>query len=254
MKLPFLPEFKVTTMKNIRLTLLGFLLLSTLLAVTAQQFGDFTYSSDGSAITITGYTGPGGAVTIPDTIAGRPVTRIGNTAFGSRTSLTSVMIPGSVTNIGPSAFYSCISLANVTIPDSVTRIGNAAFAYCTSLKEVYFKGNTPSFSTSVFNGTGNTVYYLPGTTGWSATFDGRPTRLWNPHIQTSDPSFGVGPGGFGFNITGTPDIPILVEASANLANATWVPLQSRNLTNGAFYFSDPNWVNYPARSYRIRSP
>ena len=39
-----------------------------------------------------------------------------------------------------------------------------------------------------------------------------------------------------------------------LANANWVPLQSLNLTNGAFYFSDPNWTNYPARNYRIRSP
>ncbi len=30
--------------------------------LAAQSFGDFTYSSDGAAITITGYTGAGGAV------------------------------------------------------------------------------------------------------------------------------------------------------------------------------------------------
>ena len=60
-------------MKNTLLALLGFILLSTPLAATAQ----FTYTSDGSAMTITGYTGPGGAVTIPDTITGLPVTRIG---------------------------------------------------------------------------------------------------------------------------------------------------------------------------------
>ena len=64
-------------MKNTLLALLGFILLSTPRAATAQQFGDFTYTSDGSAITITGYTGPGGAVTIPATIIGLPVTRIG---------------------------------------------------------------------------------------------------------------------------------------------------------------------------------
>ena len=46
----------------------------------------------------------------------------------------------------------------------------------------------------------------------------------------------------------------MVEACASLANANWVPLQSLNLTNGAFHFSDPNWTNYPARNYRIRSP
>jgi len=46
----------------------------------------------------------------------------------------------------------------------------------------------------------------------------------------------------------------VVEACTNLANASWVPLQSLNLTNGSFYFTDPDWTNYPARSYRIRSP
>jgi hypothetical protein len=67
-------------------------------------------------------------------------------------------------------------------------------------------------------------------------------------------SSGVGPAGFSFNITGTADIPIVVEAASSLTSAAWAPLQSFNLTNGAFYFSDPNWTNYPARFYRIRSP
>ena len=49
-------------MKSTLLTLLGFLLL-TPLSATAQQSGDFDYTSDGSAITITGYTGLGGEVT-----------------------------------------------------------------------------------------------------------------------------------------------------------------------------------------------
>ena len=81
-------------MKNTLLALLGVILLIAPLAATAQQFGDFTYTSDGSAITITGYTGPGGAVTIPATITGLPVTTIGNSAFQNQTNLTSVTIPG----------------------------------------------------------------------------------------------------------------------------------------------------------------
>jgi hypothetical protein len=28
-----------------------------------------------------------------------------------------------------------------------------------------------------------TIYYLPGTTGWSKTFGGRPTRLWTGESQ-----------------------------------------------------------------------
>jgi len=29
---------------------------------------------------------------------------------------------------------------------------------------------------------------------------------------------------------------------------------NQTLTNGSFYFSDPQWANYSGRFYRIRSP
>ncbi len=99
-----------------------------------------------------------------------------------------------------------------------------------------------------------TVYYLPGTTNWFSPFGGRPAVLWNPQPQTSGASFSVRTNRFGFNITGNTNIPIVVEACTNLANPTWISLQSCTLTNGSLYFSDPDWTNYPARLYRIRSP
>jgi hypothetical protein len=470
-------------MKNILLALFGFILLITPLSATAQQFGDFTYSSDGLGITITGYTGPGGAVSIPDivpdpTFGDLPVTTVGNYAFQNKSSitsvsvpysitsvgtlafesctsllaidvdaangayssldgvlfdknqtvlivfppgkvgsypipasvsqigdyaflgslyltnvtispgvisiatsafdgcanlmaidvdsangayssldgvlfnksritliqcprgktgsyaipgsvgsignfafeartrltdlgvpnnvtnigvsafencigLTSVMIPGGINNIQTGAFESCTNLTNatilngvrsidygafqgchnltrVTIPGSVTSIGSQAFAGCgmvnltisgsvtnigglafAGLIAVFFAGNAPNFTPFPEDTLGNeTVYFLPGTTGWGAYFGGVPTVLWNPQMQSSS----VGPAGFAFNITGTADIPIVIEAATILDNSTWVPLQSLNLTNGTFYFSDPNWTNYPARFYRIRSP
>ena len=43
-------------MKNTLFALLNFVLLSTPLATTAQESGDFTYTSNGSAITITRYS------------------------------------------------------------------------------------------------------------------------------------------------------------------------------------------------------
>jgi hypothetical protein len=86
------------------------------------------------------------------------------------------------------------------------------------------------------------------------TLGGRPAVLWKPQIRTSDASFGVRQNHFGFNISGTPDIPIVVEGCANLAAQSWVPLQSGTLTNGLSYFSDSQWTNYPSRLYRIRSP
>jgi hypothetical protein len=169
----------------------------------------------------------------------------------------SYTIPNSVTSVGDFAFYDCTSLTSVTIGNSVTSIGSYAFEYCTSLRAVYFQGNAPSVDSSVFSGDNNvTVYYLPGTSGWEnfAQLTGLPTMLWNPQVQTSDASFGVRTNCFCFTITGTTNIPIVLEACTNLANPTWIPLQSCTLTNGLLYFSDPDWTNNPARFYRIRSP
>jgi hypothetical protein len=100
------------------------------------------------------------------------------------------------------------------------------------------------------------AYYLPGTTGWTnfAQLAGIPTVLWNPKAKTSDGSFGVQNGEFGFNIIGTPNIPMMVEASSALTQPEWTPLLNCTLTNGTIFFSDPQWVSYPNRFYRIRSP
>jgi hypothetical protein len=159
--------------------LLPLLLLLALPAVVQAQF-DFT--TNNGTITITGYTGAGGAVVIPDTTNGYAVTTIAEWAFYS-TSVTNVLIPDNVTNIGDGAFFDCESLTNVTIGDSVTSIGDWTFAFCSSLTSVNFRGDTPSLGGSnVLYGNLATIYYLPGTTNWGPTFDGHPAILWNPPV------------------------------------------------------------------------
>jgi Flp pilus assembly protein protease CpaA len=194
------------------------------------------------------------SVTIPNR-----VTTIGVATFYSCSSLTSVVIGNNVTSIGIVAFENCSNLTSVTIPNSVTNIGSGAFYYCTSLTGVYFQGNAPRITrfgpyALVFIGDPNaTVYYLPGTTGWGGTFGGLPTVLWNPQAQ-SDASFGVQTNQFGFNITGSSNLVIVVEACTNLVNSAWSPVGTNTLTDGSSYFSDSQWTNYPARFYRLRSP
>ena len=126
-----------------------------------------------------------------------------------------------------------------TIPGSVTGIGNEAFYECTRLTNIFFMGNAPVLGGyNEFTSDDNTTaYYLPGTSGWADFSDdsGMPAVLWNPLIQGSGSNLGVGCNQFGFNISGTPNIPIVIEACSNLASSVWTPLQSFTLTNGSFY-------------------
>jgi hypothetical protein len=151
---------------------------------------------------------------------GNSVTSIVDYAFDGCTSLTSITIPDNVTNIGSYAFNSCTSLTSVTIPNSVTSIGGRAFDNCLNLTGVYFQGNAPSnTSYPMFEGADNvTVYYLPGTTGWGATFAGRPTALWKPLVETSAATFGVRTNRFGFTITWANNRVVVVEAATDLAS------------------------------------
>jgi hypothetical protein len=398
---------------------IGPLWVALLLLLPTMAWAPFTFTTNNGAITITGYTGPGGAVVIPDITNGYPVISIGNYAFQLKFSVTSITMGTNVTSIGGGAFQNCTGITNITIdnkvtsiglgafnscssltvitvatnnpaynsvdgilfnnsqttliqfpggkagnysiPNSVTSIGDDAFVACPNLKSVmignnvtsigvgafyecssltnvtigtgltsigfdgfdgchsltaitvnalnpafssvkgvlfnkdkselircpggiagsytipssvtsiganaflndfqltsaYFEGNAPSLPGNgalVFDDP-LTVYYLPGTTGWTSTLGGMPTELWNPQAQT----FGVQTNRFGFNITGSSNLVIVVESCTNLTIPIWTPIGTNTLntfidTNGTSYFCDPQWTNYPRRFYRLRSP
>jgi hypothetical protein len=71
---------------------------------------------------------------------------------------------------------------------------------------------------------------------------------------TSGPNFGVQNNEFGFIISWAYNPSAVVEACTNLANPIWLPVATPTLTDGSAYFSDPDWINYPSRFYRLRSP
>ncbi|HOC00493.1 MAG TPA: leucine-rich repeat domain-containing protein [Verrucomicrobiota bacterium] len=112
----------------------------------------FNYSVSEGKVTITKYTGPGGAVTIPDTIESLPVTGIGEYAFSNCARLTSITIGNGVTSIGDGAFNGCGSLTSITIPDSVTSIGEAAFSWCTGLTSATIGNSVTSIGNEAFEG------------------------------------------------------------------------------------------------------
>jgi hypothetical protein len=121
-------------------------------AIVLATFGNFTYTVDGTSITIRGYViSPTGALNIPATIDGKPVTSIVDSAFRNCTGLTSVTIPSSVTSIGNSTFSGCTGLTSVTIPSSVTSIGNSTFSGCTGLTSVTIPSSVTSIGNSAFS-------------------------------------------------------------------------------------------------------
>ena len=121
-----------------------------------------------------------GALAIPLTYDGKPVTSIGDRAFWKCTNLTSVTIPDSVTRIGLWAFRRCTSLTSVTIPDSVISIYNGAFEGCTSLKRITFGGDAPKlYGAKVFSKVSDNakVFINPDATGFGETFGGLPVII-----------------------------------------------------------------------------
>jgi hypothetical protein len=209
------------------------------------------------------------SITIPAS-----VTNIGAVPFENCASLTAITVDPNnsfYSNLGGVLFnlsettlveYPAGLVGSYRIPGSVTSIGDYAFADCTSLTSVYFTGNAPNADSTVFFryvgvGYGNpTAYYLPGTTGWAdfSANTGIPAVLWNPLIQPSGPNFGVQNSQFGFNITATNNLIVVVEACANLANPVWVPLTTNTLFNGSFYFSEPFQPAASARFYALVMP
>jgi hypothetical protein len=200
-----------------------------------------------------------GCISLTNIVMSNGVVSIGSGSFAQCTNLLGISIPNTITNIGSAAFQYCYSLQSVMIPASVNSIGSWAFSSCVSLSNAFFAGNAPTSDPppadgagSIFIGDPVTIFYFPGAAGWSF-FYGYSTVLWNPLIQTNDGHFGINNNQFGFNITGTTNIPVMVDACTNLVSPVWIPLQTLTLTNGSVYFSDSEWTNHPSRFYRLSS-
>jgi len=199
--------------------------------------------------------GRGGEYTIPI-----GVRNIAPGAFTACIGLTNIAIPKGVLSIGNGSFEYCGGLTTVTIPKSVHTIGDAAFGFCLNLTGIFFAGDAPVLGgSSVFYYTSNaTVHHLPGTTGWAATYGECPTALWElpfPVILDFGPSFGPNANGFGFMVSWATNLALSIEGSTNPAETIhWSPITTHALTNGCFYFADPDWTSHPVRYYRVRWP
>jgi hypothetical protein len=188
-------------------------------SLSADTFGLFSYSDDGSEITITGYPDDEvGPVEIPAIINGKPVTRIGNSAFRD-CRVSRVTTPDSVTVIGENSFTECAA-TRVTIGSGVILISTNAFTSCRDLSRMIFKGNAPEIRSGALSTGGNlAVYYSNGSAGFI-------TPMWLGH-QTF---LGIAPT---FTSAVPPAIGRVGTAYSHIYTASGTPLPDYTLTSGA---------------------
>lgn len=149
--------------------------------VVSATAGGFSFSADDANIAagaqITAYSGPVGAVIIPDTvgIGGQTynVTSIGANAFENK-SITAVTIPATVTSIGAAAFLQN-QISTLSLPAGLTSIGDGAFSI-NSLTTVAIPAGVTVLNFAAFDGNHLT----------SVTFLGSPTVIGQSAFANND--------------------------------------------------------------------
>ena len=171
---------------------IGFGFLPAAMAMTETVDGvEWTYTvSDGKVSVGSGYSwgapavpiSTTGAIAIPSSLGGYPVTSIADWAFWDFNGLKSVTIPDSVTSIGTSAFRDCSGLTRVTIGNGVTSIGDNAFYGCSGLTSVTIPDSVTSIGTEAFyDCRGLTSVHIRDLAAWCAiAFHEYPSWPGNP--------------------------------------------------------------------------
>ena len=98
-------------------TILLLTLALCLCCVFCRALADGDYTVD-SRNRITKYTGPGGDVTVPAEIGGKPVTTVQRAVFMNNGSVTSLRFEEGIQSIGDSATYKTSALTEVVLPDT----------------------------------------------------------------------------------------------------------------------------------------
>lgn len=127
------------------------ILLCLLFLAPPARAADFAYTAADGQITITHYTGTSGAVVIPATLEGLPVTKIADSAFYGIYNLTSVVIPAGVASIGEGAFMACQNLTSVTLPPALTALPAKLFWGCQNLTQISIPPGVTSIGASAFD-------------------------------------------------------------------------------------------------------
>ncbi len=163
---------------------------------TPNTWGKWLYFDKGDYVSVCGYTGTDGNITIPDNINGKPVTELSAHNTGTfeeplymffeeyNENTSNLKVPEGVVLIDANTFYNCANLKSIDLPKSLLCIGKNAFQFCEGLTSLTVPENVISIDDGAFYNSGLTEIYLPNglkTIGYSAF-----TRTPLTHISIPD--------------------------------------------------------------------
>lgn len=164
---------------NRLITILLFSAFSAQAGTSGDWVFDLITSTDSGVpnkVAIIGYTGSGGAVSIPASINEIPVTKIGlpiipETDIGAGDTFSTFTIPDSETGIEGSAFSTSAGVTSISIPSTITEIGRRAFFSCSDLTSIDVAPDNPYYSSQegvLYNKNKTTLVAFPS--GKAGTF------------------------------------------------------------------------------------
>jgi len=220
------------------------LLVIALLVSTVPMRAQFNYTTNNNTLTLTQYTGSGGAVVIPNTVGALPVTAVGSAAFYQVSALTSVTFGTNVTTIAPNAIFQCPSLASVSIPAGVTNIGMGPMIDCLSLTAIGVDPANKYYTNSngaLFNEALNQLIEFPGGVGGTYGIPASVTNIGQAFIGNSLTAIGTSPSSIEYtNVGGVlfdKSKTYLISYPGAAAGSYAVPTNTTTIVSAAFEYS-----------------
>lgn len=185
------------------------------ISVTSSVYSnpsDFSYSNSFSCFdehgaeyqcaSITGYTGSGGDLVIPDEIDGYPVASIYINAFRGNSDILSVVIPEGVTFIWQGAFSMMPNLTSVILPEGVIGIGEGAFAENENLTSITLPSTLSNLPDNAFAASGLISVVIPSSVTSIGNNAFGSTKLESVVIPSSVTEIGIGAFDHCYNMNG----------------------------------------------------
>ncbi|MBQ7646787.1 MAG: leucine-rich repeat protein, partial [Clostridia bacterium] len=114
-------------------------------------YDHFLYVIENGECVITGYSGIGNHLEIPECISGYPVTTINESAFAEKKYIESVSFPRTVRLLRLGAFRET-GLKKVSLPDTVVEVQTACFRDCEQLEIAELSDNITYLAEALFRG------------------------------------------------------------------------------------------------------